>query len=380
MGTFKYRRLCDVNFQHAYFDNGYCARPVVRPVSDLHIFPAAETDKLFRRHALRITSNRANSISIYGEVEKGADNLERLARPLNDTGKWVFVVSERNPSYRLLSDAPLTPAPAACLYLTNATGDAAAAADALHLTKGAGVVDWQQDLVSLHTAPTFQFVHNGPLDRTEALLKLKNSTTERQATKVVPSGNTNQAVFDLQNAVSGLYTLWVKGGELQTFYYLNAGNTGNTPLAVIELYWNDPATDNYRWQNADGGLRNTAPTYETGFATRRSIWKYQIVFKHLNETDMLPLGILRGVVSELKISSSVAGETFNLEQETDNRQFIVTAQQPLDWQEGTQRIIGLDYKLNDDLKHREHLPKPVPDSLRTDPQTNQLIASISLHL
>lgn len=380
MGTFKYRRLCDVHFQHAYFDNGYCARPVVRPVSDLHIFPAAETDKLFRRHALRITSNRANSISIYGEVEKGADNLERLARPLAGTGKWVFVVTEQNPNYRLLSDAPLTAVPGTCLYLTNATGDAAAAAEALHLSKGAGVVDWQQDLVSLHTAPTFQFVHNGPLDRTEALLKLKNSTVEHGATKVVPVGNTNQAVFDLQHAESGLYTLWVKGIEQSTFYYLNAAPEGLVPLAVIELYWNGPATDNYLWQNADKSLRDPNPTYLVGFSARSSIWKYQIAFNHLHDADVLPLGITRAVVSELVISSSQAGETFQLEQETDNRQFLVAAQQALDWQEGAQRIIKLDYKLDDNEIHREPLPKPVPASLHTDPQTNQLIASISLHL
>lgn len=379
MGSFKYRQLCDIQFYHAYFDNGISRKSVVQPVSDLDIALSPETARLFHKHRLRCYYRQPNGVSIYGEVDKGAGNLEYLSAPLRSTDKWVFVVLERNQDYRLWSDMPMNLNSSDCLYLTNATGNQAAAPDGLHLTKSADKADWQTDLISLHTIPAYTYDENGPLQASQAILSLQNSAFQMQAERVLPGKGTSQAVFNLQNAPSGLYTLQVKGSDKAIFYFLNGAPRSARPMAVIEIYWNNTVTDNYLWQNADGSLRDPTPAYRINLAARNSIWKYRIAFGHLQDTDQIPAGIFRDNISNLSISSDPAGDQFVVEQETDNRRFLVAAQQPLPWHETPQRRLTLSYDLNNQAMEREPLPHPTPESLQTDTQSNQLISSIIIN-
>lgn len=379
MRSFKYRQLCDIQFYHAYFDNGVSRRSVVEPVRDLDIALAPETARLFQKQRLRCYYGHPNGVRVFGEVEKGAGNQERLSVPLRSTDKWVFVVLERNPNYRIWSDIPLGLDPSACLYLTNATGDQAATPAGLHLTKSAAGVDWQTDLVSLHRAPIYTYNENGSLQTNQAVLILKNSALQIQAERVLPIDAISQAVFNLQNAPSGLYTLRVKGADKATFYFLNGSPRSARPMAVIEIYWNNAVTDNYLWQNADGSLRDPAPAYRASLAARHSIWKYRIAFGHLQDVDQEAAGLFRDTISNLSISSDQAVDQFVVEQETDNRVFLVAAQQTLPWHETPQRRLTLSYDLNNHPMEREPLPHPTPESLQMDTQSNQLISSISLN-
>ncbi|MCB0575932.1 MAG: hypothetical protein KDC61_15355 [Saprospiraceae bacterium] len=381
MGKFKYRRLCDINFQHAYFENGYAARPVVNPVSDLLILPSVETSRLFQTHALRIHSSRSNSVSVYGEVEQDAVGKERLVKPLPDSGKLVLVVTEQNPDYQLLSDAPLHIKPSMCLYLTNATGDNTATLEELHLMQSKNQVDWQNDLVTLHQTGTYNFVHNGALNAADVLLKLRNSVTTLAPAKLIQSGSNTQVVFDLKQAADGMYTLAFNGNEAGSFYYLKNVPYNGTPLAIVELYWSRPATDNYLWQNDDKSLRNAPSIYVVRFAARQSVWKYQIDFKYRHRPENLPGGTMHHMISDLKVTSNNREEKFQQESETDNRLFSIVSQQPLDWRENSERIITLNYNVDNASQDPVGpLPHPVPAALRTDPQTQQLISPISLHL
>ena len=377
MGSFKYRQVCDLQFYHAYFNDRISRKSAVEPVWDLDIVPAPETARLFKKHLIRCYFRQPNGVSIYGEVEKNAADLEFLTVPLKSTDKWVLVVTQRNPDYMLCSNMPLNPAPDACLYLTNATGDQAAPAGQLHLTTSAAGVDWNTDMIPLHRSPVFTYQVNGPLNADQAVLVLKNSTYQLPAAQVIAGSNMHQAVFNLQDAPSGCYTLRINGAEQAVFYFLNGWTLPGSPLAVIELYWNNAVTNNYLWQNANGSLRSPAPEYRIDFAARDSIWKYRIAFNHLQNED-LPLSP-RDSVSNLSIQSDQNGEIFAIEQETDNRHFWVAAQQPLSWHESPQRRLTLRYDLNDKTKEREPLPHPTPDSLHTDPQSNQPTSSISLN-
>jgi hypothetical protein len=380
MGSFKYRRLCGIQFYHAYFDNGIGPRPGVHPISDLDIVAAVETAQLFKRHGLRGNSLQTNGMAIFGEVEKDAGNQERLTRPLVADDKWVFIVKERNPDYRLLSDAPLGVDPNKCLYFTNATGDNVANADTLHLTKDPGGVNWQNDLITLHATPVYRYEESGSLSKQQIKLLLRNSHVEIPPARLLSTGSITQVVFDLQKAASGIYTLRVKNQDKGTFYFLNSPPTYAAPLAVIEIYWNNTVTDNYLWQNVDNSLRDPTPIYRVDIAARKSIWKYRIAFNHLHDEDDLPVGITKDSISNLDILSNQAGELFKVEQETNNRQFVVAAQQQLDWQEASARKLTLIYNLNNNQVERTPLPLPTPESLQTDLQANQLISPISLHL
>lgn len=378
MGSFKYRQLCDIQFYHAYFDDGISRRSVVQPISDLSITPSRETTNLFQKQRLRCYYRQPNGVSIFGEVEKAGGNQERLATPLSDTDKWVFTVSERNPDYRLLSDMPLDLVPSTCLYLTNATSDQAAGVKGLHLTKSGAGANWQNDLVSLNTSLVYIHNENGPLQTSQAVLIMKNSTFQIQAERILPGKGTYQAVFNLQNAPSGLYSLRIKNADITTFYFLKGSPMLVNPIAVIEIYWNNLVTDNYLWQNADGSLREPAPAYRVDLAARSSVWKYNICFAHLQDTTLLQAGIIRDNISNLSIQSD-QGEQFILETETDNRRFLVAAQQPLPWHETPQRRLTLSYNLNNSQAERDPLPHPTPESLQTAAPGNQLISSIIIN-
>jgi hypothetical protein len=375
MSDFKYLRLCDINFYHAFYKNGYCARSSGIPPADLDIVLSAETSSFFQKYALRLFSGRVNGTSVYGEVIKGADGKERLKKALPNDGKWVFTAFENNPDYSALSDKPLDVPNESCLYLTNLQSDAAAAPDALHLTTNNTKVNWQADVVPLITNESYIVDFNGDLEQNEIKLTLKNSTYELYPTGLIKAGGKTQASFKLNSAQSGLYVRNIKGTNDATFYFLNKNRSGKSPMAVIELYWNNQIPDNYQWQNPDKSVKNTPPAYRVNLGVRKTEWRYELGFKHLK--DVADNIQLKDVVTGVQITSSDIAETFDLKHEIDNRRFLLASHQPLELAEETERRLSLKYKINGDESKLELLPQPTSASLQID--QNQLVSKILLN-
>jgi hypothetical protein len=374
MATTRYKPLCDINFYHAFYENGRSPKTALNPSSALEISVSEETAAFFKQYELRYFSKNINSVSIYGEVQQDSTGKLFHAKELPNIGKWVLLVSLKEVNYLSLSDAPIEKMPNTCLYFSNLKGTAGAPLTNLHLTNNPTGINWQTDRVSLHNNSIYSYTHSVVVKASDVQLKnVQNNLLSYEPDAVVAKNTTSFLSFKLDKIESGLYELWIQGALIKQFYYVKMPPLQQKPWAVIEIYWDNTVAANYQWLNPDKSLKSAPPQYKINLEARKSFWQYQIAFKHLKDTEPN-----KDTVTNVKIAPLPITDAFGLVSNTD-KEFIFKSQQALDWREQPNRKIGLTFNIGTKVYGKDILPYPSTSILQKD-NTNQLIATILVNI
>lgn len=273
--AFKYAVLASVSVLQPFYIDGVARKSDVGPELDFEIYPTAEcVDTMRRLDLLFRRSDRQGGVTVLARVlgkTAGGDDLLRFLPASTD--KLTFWMRLRNPNVLNFDELPTALDAASLYYFTNQQTDAAAPRGDLHLTKGAGGVDGNQDRLERSTE-NYSFHHDAEVAPGTAKVKHLLTGVEATPSTIVNNAGKSDLAFDLHALPVGRCELAIGGAVKDTFYF--APSSEPQEFGLVELVLASSLAANYRSVEPDRSLTSARPGYSIHFANRKTRWRYTV--------------------------------------------------------------------------------------------------------
>ena len=329
-----FERLADLHFEHEYYNSPQSKR------LELKLIPSAESTKLIRKKRIVIRNN-GTSFSLYGDVynKKGDGTRElksefKLSFALVDDDPYFFNASELPiPNQAVLPAAEVTLKQAQSkrvyyfhnkrtdlledkAYLSTAAQVGEADIIAIHPQRFS--LEQLKEMTNLSLISEIKYSASDELDKAFLLQEIMNPS--------LPTEIKRTLTVDLNHFSGGRYSFSYNyesetGPVTETAdFYLDNQFYGLRPFAVIDFYFYNDISENYRMLDNDLYL---------AIAARESYWRYNVINKFNTYEDLTisaaPSGLFPSTGTQKEMTNGETALVFESLAKLKTRQILETA-------------------------------------------------------
>jgi hypothetical protein len=332
----KYISLFEVELLHDYYRDKLC--------KDFFVTPSLQSVALLQNFGLRFIST-PSGFKVFARVDE-INNKNFLKTQVPEKTRFVFLLFLKNPGFTTFSQVDLKAKTDQHYYFNNLGENLGANDTALLITNSTDKKVSNSDLMTFKSG-AYAFTNNVDID--EKQVKLVFTDTGEQFQQVLDADKSISRKlfsFDLTQA-TGRAKIFSGADEKESFYVMNQSDRQDL-FAVIEIFSTKDLKDKYQFikkSNSPERFEVSTVKYKIPFASRRSVWRYNVARKFNKNITGISIKKESGSVIEFESSPGSTSELF-----------IMNSKTPLTFSEET--VTGIKLSDNNGQAIINHLPNP----------------------
>jgi len=331
----KYISVFEVELLHDYYRDKRCR--------DFSIAPSFECAALLQNFGLKFIST-PSGFKVFARVDE-IDNKNFLRTPIPEKTKFTFLLYLKTPAFTTFSQVDLNKKADQHFYFNNLGENIGVGDTALLVTNSTDKKVSNTDLMTFRSG-SYAFINNSEVD--EKQIKLLYTDTGEQFQQVLDPGKViSRKIFSFSLNTTGRAKLFLGSDEKENFYVTSQVDRQDF-FAVVEIFSTKVLKDKYQFIKKDSTTERfevSTMKYKIPFASRKSIWRYNVARKFNKAVSGISIKKESGSVIEFESS---LGSTSDL--------FIMNSKIPLTFSEET--VTGIKLSDNNGQPIINHLPNP----------------------